>query len=169
MDAKNIIADASARRDAALAEAKRWSEFIAMTEELYGFVAKGGPATKPQEKSDLAVKRDFSGATLLMTQEAAVRLITEAGHPLSTRELLLSLEARDVPVGGKDPASTLSARLSRSPQLINVRPHGWTLKQSSKEDDASGPLVSDNPEAPDPIPDSADEDGREVAHDNMSH
>ena len=169
MDAKNIIADASARRDTALAEAKRWSEFIAMTEELYGLTNNGRSATKPQENSGLGVKRDFSGATLLMTQEAAVRLITEAGHPLSTRELLLGLELRDVPVGGKDPASTLSARLSRSPALINVRPHGWTLKKSSKEDDASGSPDSDNPEAPDPTPNSAQEGGWEVAHDNMSH
>lgn len=169
MNAKDIIADASARRDAALAEAKRWSDFIAMTEELYGAPSLVIARAQTVGDTHQPGKRDFSGATLLITQEAATAAIREAGRPLPTRELLTALERRGVPVGGKDPASTLSARLSRAPGLINVRPHGWDVKESSEEDVTSEPPERENSEATNQTPDSADEDGREVEHNNMNH
>ncbi len=60
------------------------------------------------------------------TEEAAVRVIEAMHRPLSTRALLPIIE-QEIPVGGKNKLSTLSARLSSAKRLFRV-PEGWAVK-----------------------------------------
>lgn len=80
------------------------------------------------------------------TEHVATEIIRERGRPVSTRELLVELEKRGIEVGGKDPFSTLSARLSRAPTLVGTRGIGWSLKSEARQkDEAAG---TPNPDAP---------------------
>lgn len=119
-----IIANAIARRDAALSEARRWTDFIRMYGELTG-------ADNNMQGLTLATGRQIAvtaTGALSETEKATGVIIRELGRPVPTRELLELLTARGVEVGGKDPASTLSARLSRAPSLENIRQRGWWIK-----------------------------------------
>lgn len=71
------------------------------------------------------------GAALAETEKVAIQAIRQAGRALHTRELLIVMEAAGVEVGGQDPASTLSARLSRAPRLWNDRPNGWRVSDET--------------------------------------
>jgi len=166
METDPILSDALRRRDAAQAEMRRWDEFVRTYQELAGNVRRT-PSSSAQSTASVAQEASSSGAkgALAETEAAAILAIEDAGHPLHTRELLFALADMGIEVGGKDPASTLSARLSRAERLENIRPHGWRLKGQGAE----GGMFANIPSAPESTPDSADEDGREVAHDNMSH
>lgn len=127
----HILTEAIAKRDAALADAERWSQFVAMYSEISGVqttARASAPATKP---SGTIRERPQStrGGALAATEKVAIDALRAAGKPLQTRDLLVALEAAGVEVGGKDPASTLSARLSRADGLENVRPYGWRIRE----------------------------------------
>lgn len=157
MDQHNILAVAVSRRDAAAAEVRKWDDFIRTAQELMG----GGavlPAhyTAPMlpgipESSPRAVNRvgiDFSGAALAMTEQRAVQLINEAGRAMHTRELLKKMEEGGLPVGGKNPIATLSARLSRAKKLYNTRIDGWAIREEVSEgDEAEGFTPAGEPSA----------------------
>lgn len=121
-----ILHDAMMKRDAALAEAARWSDFVAMYMEI-----KGISNSTPVHRETGTIKERVQpprGAALAETERAAFDAIRASGRPMHTQELLTALKLAGVEVGGKDPASTLSARLSRAPSLENIRPHGWRIK-----------------------------------------
>jgi hypothetical protein len=126
----SILSEAIAKRDAAAAEVQRWSDFIAMYRELTGQQAQDDVSHVAPRPA--LPKREPVAATtgaLAETEGAAIEVIKAAGRAIPTREMLEALRARGVEVGGKDPASTLSARLSRASALENVRPYGWRLKK----------------------------------------
>lgn len=139
----SILKNAVARRDAALAEAQRWDDFVRMYSELRGaspdqLIENIDPGTdQPRQfpKNLRVVTRksfpDMPGGALQVTEDLALKIIQEFGRPVPTRELLVELEKRGLTVGGQDPASTLSARLSRAPRLENVRPEGWRERRKA--------------------------------------
>lgn len=67
------------------------------------------------------------GGVVAATEEIAVHVIEAVGRPLTTRALLPLVEA-EIPVGGKSPLSTLSARLSSAKRLFRV-PEGWQVRR----------------------------------------
>ena len=77
-----------------------------------------------QEASVGTVER---GGVVAATEEIAVHVIEAVGRPLTTRALLPLVEA-EIPVGGKSPLSTLSARLSSAKRLVRV-PEGWQVRR----------------------------------------
>lgn len=128
------------RRDAALSEARRWDDFIRMLDELRGVC---GPGISPHSVdlfvrgSDGAPPQTGGGSRITNTEQAVIKIIEREGRPVPTRELLPALAALGVDVGGKEPSSTLSARLSRSNLVENVRPYGWRLKEPRQTDGAT--------------------------------
>jgi hypothetical protein len=95
-----------------------------------------------------------SGEVMLQTARVAREVIQAIGRPVTTREMLSEFQKRAIPVGGRDPLATLSARLSRTPDLENRRPFGWAIAEPAKkigaagQDDEVQPAVSDpNPNA----------------------
>lgn len=69
-----------------------------------------------------------------------------------------------VSVGGKDPNSTLSARLSRAQRIINIRQRGWWIK--GKADDAV-PAKETSPALFQPQ-DNPEDRERSVAHEKIT-
>jgi len=160
MNDEQLIADAYARRDKALSEAQRWSSFIDMMCELRPNLRRLDTVTRSEARVEPGRPKEGGSPgprTMAITETAAIEAIRRAGRYLHTRELLPLIEASGVEVGGKDPAATLSARLSRSERLANNRAHGWAVVEdqaprSAMEaafDDLDGPLegtVSPEPE-----------------------
>lgn len=164
--ADSILAEAIAKRDAAAAEMQRWEAFIAMYREIAGgppqnrvVAITGRGAVSARGHSVVA-----SGA-LAETEAVAAEIIRAAGRPIPTREMLEALRNRGIDVGGKDPASTLSARLSRSRTLENVRPHGWRVKELADDENPA----KDTSSANDQPQDAPVESGEEVAHEKIAH
>lgn len=172
-----VLRNAISRRDAALAEAKRWDDFASMYCELQGIphqMQRPEPvqvnplpthaAPIPAQRSDHGAPRASKATaanSLAATEEVAIAVLTQNRGPMPTSKLRPEIEARGIEIGGKDPNSTLSARLSRSTRLYNSRPDGWWLREKAGDDapekDASPASVQ--PSAP-------VEPGEEVAHDN---
>lgn len=134
MATDSVLQNAIRRREAALAEARRWDDFVQAYEEL-----RREAPTKNVGVSETKTRRlvaDAQGVpqvvpgtgTMSDTENMAADVIRAHGRHVPTRLMMEELGKRGLLVGGKDPLSTLSARLSRAPSLVNVRALGWTLR-----------------------------------------
>lgn len=164
-----ILRDAINRRDAAAAEAARWTDFVRMYEELRG---AGPTPPAPASSTGLGERQASlpqpSGGKLNETATLAATVIRELGRPIPTRALLAELTKRGLQVGGADAVATLSARLSRSSLVENRKPFGWVLsEQPAEKDDAAGQGRKSEEPAASETPNDAERRG-EVAHDNMT-
>lgn len=159
--ADSILSNAIARRDAALEEARRWDDFIRMYGEL---VLPQPTAHSVPERCRNVIAESEHGlsGTMQETEDAAIAILTEAGTPMPTRKMLVALAARGIVIGGKQPVSTLSARLSRAPRLVNIRPDGWWIKEMAGD---ANPAKETSPALYQPHS-APVEPGEEVAHDN---
>jgi len=83
----------------------------------------GHKTEKPEKPSKLTV-----------TERVAATIIKDFGRPVPSPEMLRELIDRGVDIGGKEPASTLAARLSRAESIEFRRGMGWGLKKSSETD-----------------------------------
>lgn len=131
-------------------EEKRWDEFLRM----YGEVAPrsaidAGEVTRAirNEHATMYSKPRESGGALAATELAAVEILTRVGRPIPTRELHDLLTEFGIEIGGQDPISTLSARLSRAPKLLNIRSKGWWIRGESGGDTVAGHQPPDSTEA----------------------
>jgi hypothetical protein len=148
------IAEAIRRRDEHLAQAKRWDDFIAMYRELQGASPEAPSGAIPMPSGE--IRRDAVGTPTFViglgrvseTERAAAEIIRESGRPVPTQQLLKMLPSRGVVIGGKDPASTLAARLSRAPSLVSERGIGWRIKDEPPQMDEGAGLR--HPSAPAP-------------------
>lgn len=133
-DAPDILAQAIALRDAAAKRVKELDVFI----KTFMTIDAGGSricrATTTQ--------RAYPGRALDDTASAVVAILRAHGAPMQTRDLVAMVEARGVPIDGKNKIATLSARLSRAPQLVNTRPYGWWLRD---------PELAQNPHSATPV------------------
>lgn len=134
-----VLANALARRDAALAEVRRWDEFIRTYRLLSAGQADRAPKPKALPADVSAFLQQRLAAGLIGETEALAReIILEKRRAVPTREMLDELAARGHVIGGKNPAGTLSARLSRAPSLDNQRPFGWRLRHTDAEIGGAG-------------------------------
>ncbi len=102
------------------------------------------------------------------TERGAGEIIRKHGRPVPTQSLLQELTGMGIEVGGKDPSSTLSARLSRAPSLEFQRGLGWALKSAAaQEDEAADPDLEKKVSAASDNPNDAERRG-EVEHHNMT-
>lgn len=166
--AKNPIAHALAQVEFHKAQAAKWEQYVALHMELYGDAAapqaplapaQPRPARTPPKTGAIAETR--TGARLIL-EEAG-------GGYVQGSEMISRLAAMGIEVGGAAPTSTLSARLSGDPEIESRRGQGYRLKQQAESEGAAGSSSGDEPAAPLFTPNSAESDGREVGHDNMSH
>lgn len=168
-----IRADALARRDAALAEAKRWDDFIRLYDELQQGKRPAHDARYSARRRDVARPHRTSqgavGARVLETETHARRIIEEKGRPVPTKEMLSEMAAVGFSVGGQNPLSTLTTRLNRAPSLEHIRNLGWRIKvMPNQEEGAEGsPSPKEEPPTPDATTNDAARRG-EVAHDNIA-
>ncbi len=103
-----------------------------------------------------------------ITERVAGRIIRDNGGPVPSSDMLAQLRERNVDVGGKDPASTLAARLSRASTIEFKRGHGWTLKSDAAQmNEAADPTLTEGKSAASETPNDAERRG-EVAHHNIS-
>lgn len=134
-----ILANAIARRDAALAEVRRWEDFIKTYRLLQGPPPyRSSDATGAHYATGLAALIRPAAGAISATEALAREIIAEKRRAVSTREMLEELAARGHIIGGKDPASTLSARLSRAPSLENERPFGWRIRHTDTQIGGAG-------------------------------
>ncbi len=139
-----IRQNAIAKRNAALAEAARWEEFLSMLDEVTG---RSEPTKRSVQYVTDMVKSVTeaappSGGLLSMTEAVVVAILRERGPgaTLTTRELLDLVVERGVDVRGTNQLATLSSRLSRSSAVENIRPLGWRLRATDAEETGAAEL-----------------------------
>lgn len=109
----DLIAQAIARREKLKAELERLDAFLAVAYELQG----GPPPSVVRMENWVAepVRRQVSkrapSGVGAETARTAAKIVSEAGVPMSTRDLVPLVEAHGIEIGGKDKIATLSARL----------------------------------------------------------
>lgn len=116
------------RIDAVIAEFKAWEERASAL--LHG-----------EQQTSLSPMPLIAGAPILSTPEAyaqtpmreftmaVLAILDRTDTPLDRSALLAQLEAGGVVVGGADPKSTLSARMTRMPDdVVNIRGYGFWRK-----------------------------------------
>ena len=164
--AKNPLAHALAQLNSHKAKVAKWEQYISLHRELYG--EEDASPAPPTEAQRLARAPARTGA--IAETRAGARLILEAvGDYVQTAELIARLADMGIEVGGAEPSSTLSARLSGDPEIESRRGHGYRIKCHSESEGAAGSSSRGEPAAPLFSQHSADEDGQEVEHHNMNH
>lgn len=147
MDTDPILQRAQERRDAALREAREWEAFIERYHDLRMDEAPSTPVIRTDPTAAPRYIPALSGR-ISETERVAAEIIKERGRPVPTREILIELERRGVEVGGKEPFSTLSTRLSRASTIIGTRGIGWSLKEEVRQtNEAAGPSQGEEPAA----------------------
>ena len=160
-----ILKDALARRDAARVEADRWDDFVRMYCDLRGIPYQDedrGDTVAPAAQRPSQPPTPSPGSALFATEQAAIEILKEVGHPLPTGKLRPLLEERGISIGGKEPNSTLSARLSRAPRLYNDRPRGWWIKGTADDDNPAKDASSAHVERQDDFLTEPQAEGREA-------
>ena len=69
-----------------------------------------------------------AAASSALAVQTVIEHLKNSGKAAHTRDLVEMLKHEGFAVGGKDPVANLSGFLSRSPDLMNSRSHGWALK-----------------------------------------
>ena len=136
------LSEAIARLNAAQAEVDKWSTFIRLYRELDPSSTGAASVVSPINQETLppnAMQRRETetssrlGQKGLMTEQAAIAVLKEAGKPVSTEEMAERLRERGVDIGGREPISTLYARLRRARALDYDRRLGWRLAELRQE------------------------------------
>lgn len=164
--AKNHITHALAQIEFHKAQAAKWEQYVTLHMELYGEEAQRGTPPVPSRPSSAPSAPPTKGA-IAETRAGARLILEEAGGYVQSAELIDKLKEMGVEVGGAQPSSTLSARLSGDDEIESRRGYGYRLKKFAELDGTAGSRASEAPAVP-LFPNSGDEDGREVAHDNMT-
>lgn len=135
--AKSVAAEARNALERAESEIRRWESFLASYSELTGtaydmqiqseFPHVGNDASRRKHYYTRAASS--RGRTMEETEEKVAQLLSELKRPVPTRELVMFLAERGYEVGGQEPVSTLSARLSRSQRFVSDRKYGWMTKE----------------------------------------
>ncbi len=96
-----------------------------------------------EEGAEMARSRGGSSALAVQT---VIEHLKSSGKAAHTRDLVEMLKQEGFAVGGKDPVANLSGFLSRSPDLMNSRSHGWALTTwgSAAGDPDKAPQVANN-------------------------
>lgn len=169
MDDDPILVQATRCRDAALEEARRWDDFAARYRALRT-ESEVAPAAAAKVRLDHCgvIRAVIGTGRISETERVAAGIIRELGRPVPTREMLSLLAARGVDVGGKDPASTLAARLSRAPTILGQRGSGWKVREEPRQtNEAADPSQPERGSAASETPDSAATRG-EVEHEKIT-
>jgi hypothetical protein len=137
-DSKLVIAEK--RLADAKAEVARWELFIATYRELDGSLPlavarKSSEAPHHPRTNGAHFRKPERISKLTHTEQVAGSIIAEYGRAVPSAEMLKALIERGVDIGGKEPASTLAARLSRATTIEFQRGLGWALRPKA---DAEG-------------------------------
>ena len=161
-----ILAEAKSQLDELERKRQGLLEIIAIAERLDDPAVSLSVAVSTKQAVDTAMRAAnrpsvvvrrrpvvVSRPSVVMTETSdAVRaILSEHRAPLKLSELLEKVLARGIEVGGKDPASTLSARLSNSDEFVSHRGIGWWFQNQpipeapALIEESAGNLSTDHP------------------------
>ena len=131
----SVIHLAEQRLEAARKEVSRLENFLATYRDLQSSAGRTQDIVceKPIRIRVTPGTQPTSVGKMNVTEQAAAQIIRENDNPVPTAEMLSRLLARGVEVGGKNPTSTLSARLSRASSLRFESGKGWTLRSAAPQ------------------------------------
>lgn len=154
-----ILAAAKSQLDELERKRRGLLEIIAIAERLDNpavsssvadsFKQAADTATRARRRPSVVVGRP--SVVMTETWDAVRAILLEHRAPLKLSELLEKVLARGVEVGGKDPASTLSARLSNSDEFVSHRGIGWWFQDQPIPEppvlieESAGNLSTDHP------------------------
>lgn len=123
MDYSAIVKDARQRQEKLRNEMSQLDDMIRSASALAAMQDFSSVQLSPPTRPRVPASRP--SPIMNPTREAAARHLRAADGPLATKDLVEKLLADGVPVGGKDPVATLSARLSNAEEFTNIRGVGW--------------------------------------------
>jgi hypothetical protein len=114
-------------------QVEKLENFLAVLSEIEGKDPLPESPPAKREPTDLHQKNKAAGPRVLETEKTVLQILHEHGGPMTTHAILTEFERLGIPIGGKSPFATLITRLSRAPQLENIRPGGWRVRAAPKE------------------------------------
>jgi hypothetical protein len=113
-------------------------------------VASALPVALPTEGANQEPRRPTTSPQRSPKTERVLAVVTAAmseadGRPIPLQVLLARTLESGIDVGGKKPASTLSAMLSNAGGFVSVRGEGWRIRRSDEQSESNaqvpaGPL-----------------------------
>ncbi len=147
-----ILAEAKSQLEGLERKRQRLLEIIAIAERLDDPAVSLSVADPTKQAADTAARATRRPSVVMTETWDAVRVIlSEHRAPLKLSELLERVVARGVEVGGKNPAYTLSARLSNSEEFVSHRGTGWWFQNQpipeapALIEESAGNLSTDHP------------------------
>jgi hypothetical protein len=123
-----VLAKARAAFEAARREADAWAEWIGRYEALLRDGGIGGAGNNVASRSSPVGTPRPTSLAVQETVQRVEQIIRSKNQPIPARLLRKYLEDEGFVIGGKDPANTLAARLSRATNLINIRDRGYWIR-----------------------------------------
>ena len=116
--------------DALLDDYKLWEARVAsVIDNASAIAVESKPARTPR-------KGHNQGSPMQDFMEAVANILSMSDRPMDRSSLLQALVAANIDVGGEDPKNTLSARLSRMDNVVNVKGLGyWPKDRPLPKDD----------------------------------
>jgi len=127
-----VLAAALAKQAEAARAVAYWDEWIGQYQRLVGNVQAVGHERPVVAESKVESPGTRTGRrtspVLDQTADMATAIIEKHGRPVPIQEMQFKLRGMGLLIGGKNPKSTLSARLSTSGRFIADREKGWWIK-----------------------------------------
>ena len=153
----DVLTRAIQKRDRLMNEVRALNSFIDMylslDEKAQDVEVLASPEAKPRrERPRLddtsprpkATPRKISPNSVLgATVIEAERVMRERGGPIPIKELCDILISRGIEIGGKEPSSTLSARLHNSGRFVSNRRLGWDIPRDEEAPDEESSSASE--------------------------
>lgn len=106
--------------------------FLTLEDKLHRQThAFGGLRVRIPAPASRVAPRKARKSKTQQVKEQVAEILRKAHKPMSTRTILEELENRGVKVGGKNPITNLSAKLSADAGFKNTRREGWEMKRPS--------------------------------------
>lgn len=146
--------NALAKRDQLKRELERIEAFLNMYHEFAGdeLVARNADAPPNDQAQKPKMQRASSSAML----DAAEFVLGSEGKPMDRHSLLKAVNEQGISVGGAKPDATLASALWRDKErFINLKGHGYWLRQAAYEPAGYDPtdVESDAEALPDDVKD----------------
>jgi hypothetical protein len=141
-------------------KAQKWEQYLTLHTELFGETdSERATISAPAVRRPVAPRTGAQTGAIAETRAISNMILEEAADYVPTGELLDKLVEYGIEIGGINPASTLSARLSGDEEIASKRGRGYILKKFLQFADAVEPLLDETPAASTSTHDSADKDG----------
>ncbi len=110
-----------------------FQEYLALEDKLYRLTHAQRPlSVRIPAPASLVAPRPAPKSKTAEVKDHVAEILRRAHRPMPIRTILKELEGRGVKIGGKNPVTNLSAKLSADAKFKNERRQGWRVDAPKK-------------------------------------